>query len=341
MKPERNRCWTLARYPDGMPVEGDWKLEERPVASPGDGEVLARSIYLSVDPYMRGRVSKARSYAPSVEIGAIMVGGGVGEVIESRHPDYRPGDIVESMGFGWQEYPILKGKYLHKVDPSLAPIQGYLSYLGMPGLTAYFAMEEIGRPVPGETVLVSAASGAVGQVVGQIAKIKGCRAVAVAGSDGKLAWCREIGYEEGINYRTAGDLDAAVKAVCPDGVHVFFDNTAGPIHDAAMQNLALRARIIICGMISIYNRFGQPDIGPRHLRQLLINRARMEGFLVSDHYNRYTEGIGQLAAWYKEGRLKFREDIIDGIENMPKALLRLLNGENFGKQLVRVSDPPV
>jgi NADPH-dependent curcumin reductase CurA len=335
-----NRQWILASYPEGMPEESNWELREEAPREPGDEEVLVRAIYLSVDPYMRGRISPNKNYAAGVELGRVMAGGGVGEVMTSKHPSFRPGDIVESMGFGWQEFPVVKGRHLRRVDPSVAPIQSALSYLGMPGLTAYFAMREIGKPQPGETVLVSAASGAVGQVVGQIAKINGCRAVAVASSDAKLAWCREIGYDAGVNYRSAADLPAAVAEACPDGVHVYFDNTGGPIHDAAMENLALKARIIICGMVSLADRFGQPDIGVRHLRQMLVNRARMEGFLVSDHYDRYVEGIEQLAQWHRDGKLKFREDVMDGIENMPKAFLRLLHSENFGKQLVKISDPP-
>ncbi len=335
-----NRQWILVRHPDGMPQEGDWQLVESPMPEPGEGEMLVRAIYLSVDPYMRGRISPAKNYTAGVGLGEVMQGGGVGEVVRSNHPDFHPGDIVESMEFGWQEYPVLGAAGTRRVDPTIAPIHTALSCLGMPGLTAYFAMETIGRPEPGETVVVSAASGAVGQVAGQIAKIKGCRAVAIAGRDDKLAWCREIGYDAGINHRTTEDLDAAVAAACPEGVDVFFDNTGGAIHDAVMRNLAQGARIIICGMVSRAARFDEPDIGERHMRRLLIARARMEGFLVTDHRDRYDEALRELAAWRAEGRLRFREDILDGFENMPKALLRVLSGENFGKQLVRVSDEP-
>ena len=339
MTADVNRRWVLSRYPEGMPEESDWNLIETPIRDPDDGEVLIRSLYLSVDPYMRGRISPNKNYTAGVEIGGLMQGGGVGEVVKSGDPDWKPGDIAESRGFGWQEYPILKSRLLRRIDPSIAPIQSAVSYLGMPGLTAYFALLDIGNPQPGETVLVSAASGAVGQIVGQIAKIKGCRAVAVAGSEAKLAWCREIGYAAGINHREATDLTAEIARACPDGVNVYFDNTAGPIHDAAMANLVLKARIIICGMVSLSGKFGEPDIGPRHHRQLLINRARMEGFLVSDYSDRFEEGIAELAGWYRDGQLKIREDILDGIENMPKAFLRLLSGENFGKQLVKLGEP--
>lgn len=336
---DTNRRWVLATYPEGMPTEADWRLEETPMREPRDGQVLIRSLYLSVDPYMRGRISPAKNYAASVELGHVMRGGGVGEVVASKHPDWKPGDIVESMGFGWQEYPVLKGEHLRRVDPSIAPIQSAVSYLGMPGLTAYFALLDLGRPKPGETVLVSAASGAVGQVVGQIAKIMGCRAIAIASSEAKLDWCREIGYDGGINYREAEDLPAAVAEMCPAGVDIYFDNTGGPIHDAAMVNLALNARIIICGLVSLSGKFEQPDIGLRHHRQLLINRARMEGFLVSDYADRFDEGIEQLAAWHREGRIKFREDVMEGIDSMPAAFLRLLTSENFGKQLVKLGEP--
>lgn len=336
---DTNRRWVLANYPEGMPTESDWRLEEAPLREPRDGQVLIRSLYLSVDPYMRGRISPAKNYAASVELGGVMRGGGVGEVVASKHPDWKPGDIAESMGFGWQEFPVLKGEHLRRVDPSIAPIQSAVSYLGMPGLTAYFALLDLGRPKPGETVLVSAASGAVGQVVGQIAKNMGCRAIAIASSEAKLEWCREIGYDGGINYREAGDLGAAVAEMCPSGVDIYFDNTGGPIHDAAMQNLAMKARIIICGMVSLSDKFDQPDIGLRHNRQLLINRARMEGFLVSDYSDRFDDGIRQLAAWHGEGRLKFREDVMEGIESMPTAFLRLLTSENFGKQLVKLGEP--
>lgn len=335
-----NRQWLLAAHPAGMPTPEDWRLAESPVPEPGEGELLVRSIWLSVDPYMRGRISPAKNYAAGVPIGGVMTGGGVGEVVRSTAPGFRTGDIVESFGFGWQDFPVLKAAQARKVDPNLGPLSANLGYLGLPGLTAYFALLDIGRPQPGETVLVSAAAGAVGQVAGQIAKLNGCRAVAVASTDEKLAWCRDLGYDAGINYRTAGDLKAAVAEACPDGVHVFFDNTAGPIHDAAMQNLALRARIIICGMVSRAAQFEEPDMGQRFLRQMLIARARMEGFLLFDYHDRLDEGRRQLAAWAREGKLQHREDVLHGLEAMPEAFLRLLTSRNTGKQLVKVGPEP-
>ena len=334
-----NRQWRLAAHPAGMPTVADWRLEAHPIPEPGAGEILVRSIYLSVDPYMRGRISPAKNYAAGVGLGEVMTGGGVGRVIRSNHPDFATGDIVNSFEFGWQDYPVLSAAGTRKVDPALAPIHSALSYLGLPGLTAYFALLDLGRPRPGETVLVSAAAGAVGQIVGQIAKIHDCRAVAIASSAAKLAWCREIGYDATINYRAVPDLAAAIAAECPNGVDIFFDNTAGPIHDAALQNLALRARIVICGTVALADRFGEPDIGPRFLRQILVARARLEGFLLFDYVDRYDEGLAALAAWVEAGRIRHREDIVEGLENTPAAFLRLLNSENFGKQLVKVSEP--
>ncbi len=333
-----NRQWRLKSFPEGMPTLDDWELAESPVPEPADGEILVRSLYLSVDPYMRGRISPTKNYAQGVGIGDVMTGGGVGEVIRSNHPDFKAGDIVESFQFGWQDFPVLQADGTRKVDPDLAPIQSALSYLGLPGLTAYFALLHQARIQSGEAVLISAASGAVGQVAGQIAKLKGCRPVAIASSDEKLAWCRDLGYDAGINYRTSDDLVAAIADACPGGVDVFFDNTAGPIHDAAMQNLAVKARVIVCGTIALADKFGQPDIGPRFLRQIMVARARVEGFLLFDYQEHYDTARQELAAWYRDGKLKHREDVADGLEQTPAAFLRLLNSENFGKQLVKVDE---
>jgi len=343
---ETNRSWVLDSYPDGMPEAGNWRLEEAPRPAPGAGQVLARAIYLSVDPYMRGRISKAANYAAGVQLGEVMHGGAVAEIVESDHPDWAPGDLIETMGFGWREWAVLdpetKGPNgLRRVDPSLGPIHAYLSYLGMPGVTAWIAMQDIGRAKPGETVLVSAASGAVGQVVGQIAKDAGARAVAVASSAEKLDWCREIGFDAGVDYRErADDLVEALKEICPDGIDVFFDNTAGPIHDAAMKNLAQNARIVICGMVANAGRFDQPDMGERHLRRILVARARMEGFLIFDHMDRWDAARRALAAMAADGRLKFKTDRLEGIEHTPQAFVNLLTSRNFGKQLVQAGTDP-
>jgi NADPH-dependent curcumin reductase CurA len=332
-----NRRWLLASHPAAMPDESNWRLVEEEIGAPAPGQLLVRAHYLSVDPYMRGRISRRANYAAGVEIGAVMTGGGVGEVVESRHPGFAPGDIVESFTFGWQEYALLGAAGTRKVDPSLGPIHSALGYLGMPGLTAYFAILEAGRARPGDTVLISAAAGAVGQIAGQLAKLAGCRTVAVTGSKDKLVWCREIGYDAGINHRSVNDLAATIADACRDGVDVFLDNTAGPIHDAVMPNLAPRARVVVCGQVALADRFDQPDFGPRFLRQIMIARATVRGFLVLDYADRFELARRRLAEWARSGRLRHREDILDGIEQMPRAFLRLLSGQNFGKQLVRVA----
>lgn len=337
----KNRRWLLASYPQGTPGPDTWSLDTTPVPEPGPGQLLVKARFLSVDPYMRGRISPAANYAKSVGLGEVMRGGGVGEVIVSNHPEWQPGDFAETMGFGWQEWAVLSPgragpEAVNRIDPSLAPIESSLSWLGMPGLTAYFGLLDLGRPRPGDTVAVSAASGAVGQLVGQIAKFAGCRAVAIAGSDEKLAWCRDLGFDAGINYHSADDLAAAVKATCPNGVDVFFDNTAGPIHDAVMKNLAFGARIVICGRIARASRFDEADIGERYLADMIVKRATMSGFLVFDWWHRRDEALARLAAWRRSNQLRYREDVLDGIEKMPEAFLRLLSGKNFGKQLVRI-----
>ncbi|HBM13797.1 MAG TPA: NADP-dependent oxidoreductase [Rhodospirillaceae bacterium] len=331
-----NKTWILDHHPDGMPTLDTFRMETNDIPRAAEGEVLGKARWLSVDPYMRGRISAQANYAGGVAVGEAMHGAAVAEVIESHHPDWKPGDLFETIKFGWREYAAVPGDGLTRVDPSLGPEHAYLSYLGMPGLTALIALDLIGDVKPGETVLVSAASGAVGQVVGQIAKIRGARAVAVASSQEKLDWCATLGFDAGINYRTQDDLAAAIKQACPKGVDVFFDNTAGPIHDAVMNNLALNARIIICGTISLAGQFEQPDMGERFLRKILVARARMEGFLIFDHTDKFDAARQQLAQWEKAGKLTFKTDIMDGIDAMPQAFLNLLTSQNFGKQVVRV-----
>jgi NADPH-dependent curcumin reductase len=335
-----NRRWLLAEYPDGMPTPKNFAMDTKPVPDPGPGQILVKAKWLSVDPYMRGRIARGANYAKPVGLGEVMQAGGVGEVVASNHPQWKAGDIAESMSFGWQEWSLLSpdipGAHgVNRIDPKLAPIESSLSWLGMPGLTAYFGLLDVGRPRPGDTVVVSAASGAVGQLVGQIAKLSGCRAVAIAGSEEKLAWCREIGFDAGINHRTA-DLPAAVKDACPRGVDVFFDNTGGPIHDAVMKNLALHARVVICGRVALAGQFDKPDIGERFMGNMIVTRATITGFLVHDWWHRRSEGLRRLAGWQREGKIRFKEDVLDGIERMPEAFLRLLEGKNFGKQIVRI-----
>ncbi|MFC3087027.1 NADP-dependent oxidoreductase [Tabrizicola soli] len=331
-----NPTWVLKRFPEGMPGPDDFSLEHRdpPVAKPG--ELVVRTLWLSVDPYMRARLSPAKNYAAGQKIGEMMRGGGVGEVVASESPLFQPGDIIQADDFGWQPVTTVAAKTAIRLDPASAPVQTSLGCLGMPGLSAYFALLHVGRPKEGETVLISAASGAVGQIAGQIARIKGFDPVAVAGSDAKIDWCRSIGYRTGINHRTAGDLIEAIARACPSGVDVFMDNTAGPIHDAAMLNLNTFGRIVVVGTVALADRFDQPDIGPRFLRRILVARARIEGFLLDDFEAQYAEARSQLTRWYREGLLEAREDVAEGIEAAPHAFIRMLKGENFGKQLVKV-----
>jgi NADPH-dependent curcumin reductase len=332
-----NRQIVLRSRPVGMPKPSDFDLVESPLPTPKDGEVLTRTVYLSLDPYMRGRISGARSYAQSVEPGQVIVGGTVGEVLESRHPAVARGDLV--LGYdGWQSHAVCKGGALRKLDPKQAPISTALGVLGMPGMTAYVGLLDIGRPKPGETVVVSAASGAVGSAVGQIAKIKGARAVGIAGSPDKCDYVvRALGFDACVNYKT-GDLPAALKAACPSGIDVYFENVGGDVLRAVMTLLNQNARIPLCGLISQYNAT-EPTPGP-DLRAFLFNRVLLKGFIVSDHLDRMGDFLAERGGWLREGRLKHREDIVEGLEKAPEAFIGLLQGKNFGKLLVRVGEDP-
>ncbi len=335
--PEMNRLITLAARPHGEPKETDFELVETPIPAPGDGEFLVRMLYLSVDPYMRGRMNEGASYAKGLEIGEPIVGGTVGEVIDSNHPGFEAGDIVQDY-LGWQAYGVSDGSAARKVDPELAPITTSLGVLGMPGLTAYFGLLEIGRPRPGDTVLVSAASGAVGAVVGQIAGLSGCRVVGIAGGARKIAYITgELGFDAGIDYKAEGDLGAAIAAACPDGVDVYFDNVGGAIADAALDNLARGARIAICGTVS-QSSLAAPEPGPRVQGKLMTAWATMQAFNVFQFTDRHAIALGRLAGWLADGRLKYREDVVDGIENAPAAFIGMLRGENLGKRIVKVAD---
>jgi NADPH-dependent curcumin reductase CurA len=336
-----NRQWRLASYPEGMPTESNWTLAEAPVPEPGQDQMLVRAIYLDVAPYMRARISPQKNYAAGVSPGDVMLGGGIGEVLRSNCRDYQPGDIViTDHSFGWQERALLRSASCRRVDPRLAPLPYWLDALGMNGMTAYFALLDAAAARPGDTVVISAAAGSVGQIAGQLARIAGCRAVGITSSPAKAAWCREAGYEEVVDYRAEPDLAAAIARACPRGVDVFIDNTAGPIHDAVVQNLALRARIAIVGAVSLAGNFGKPDIGPRFHRQLLIARATVRGFLVSDYQDRHAEARVRMSGWLRAGALKSKFDIAQGLEAMPRAFLRLLKSENLGKQLVQVGAEP-
>jgi NADPH-dependent curcumin reductase len=332
-----NRRIVLRRHPVGMPKPDDFDLVESPLPSPEDGEVLCRTIYLSLDPYMRGRISGVRSYAQPVEAGQVIVGATVGEVIESKHAGLARGDIV--LGYdGWQSHAVAKGGALRKLDPKQAPISTALGVLGMPGMTAYVGLLDIGQPKPGETVVVSAASGAVGSAVGQIARIKGARAVGIAGSQDKCDYVvRELGFDNCVNYKT-GDLAAALRAACPGGVDVYFENVGGDVLRSVMTLLNQNARIPLCGLISEYNAT-ESTPGP-NLRPLLFNRVLLKGFIVSDHLARLGEFLKDCGGWLREGRLKHREDIVIGLEKAPEAFIGLLQGKNFGKLLVRVGEDP-
>jgi NADPH-dependent curcumin reductase CurA len=290
---------------------------------------------------MRGRISPQKNYAPGVALGDVMMGGAIAEVVTSNAKPYKPGDIiVTDHNFGWQEYAVLRPAVVRAVDPELAPLPYWLDALGMNGMTAYFALLEAGHMKAGDTVVISAAAGSVGQIAGQIAKLSGCRAVGITSSREKVEGCRKAGYAEAIDYRAESDLRAAVTKACPAGVDVFIDNTGGPIHDAVMQNLATYARVVIVGSISLAGKFGQPDIGLRFQRQVLIARATIRGFLVSDYQQFQAEARKRLAAWRQAGLLESKFDIANGIEATPGAFLRLLQSRNTGKQLVQVGADP-
>ncbi|MFY9820649.1 MAG: NADP-dependent oxidoreductase [Thermoanaerobaculia bacterium] len=332
--PGTNLQIRLAARPKGLPQDSDFQSVEGPIPQPEEGQVLVRNILLSLDPAMRGWMNEGRSYVPPVGLGEVMRGLTVGEVAESRHPDFKPGDLVSGI-LGWQRYAVARGKELTRIPPGIAPAVA-LGPLGMTGLTAYFGLLDVGQLKAGETVLVSGAAGAVGSIVGQIAKIQGCRAVGIAGTDEKCRWLnRDLGFDAAINYKTAKDLHEEIRGACPKGIDVFFDNVGGEILDTALRSLALHARVVICGAVSQYNATG-PMKGPSHYMALLVQRARMEGFVVMDYHARYAEAQGHLGRWLAEGRLHYREDIVDGLENAPKALLRLFDGSNKGKLMVRI-----
>ena len=328
-----NKQFKLAARPVGMVKRSDWSYEELPAADPKEGELLVKVQYISLDPAMRGWMNAGRSYIRPVEIGEIMRAGAVGEVIASRNPQFKEGECVYG-SFGMQSYALSDGKGIYKVDAKLAPLPKYLNVLGMPGMTAYFGLLEVGAPKPGETVVVSAAIGAVGQVVGQIARIKGCRAVGIAGGPDKCEIAvKDYGYDACIDYK-AGALQQGLGQHCPDGVDVYFDNVGGDILDAVLTRIRMKARIVICGAISQYNATAPQ--GPKNYLSLLVNRARMEGMVVFDWQARYGEAMKQMGQWMAEGKLKSREDIIDGIETFPETLLKLFNGENMGKLMIKV-----
>lgn len=320
-----------------MPTLSNFKIVDARVPPLNDGEVLVRTLYISVDPYLRGRMREGRSYVPPFEVGQVIQSGVVGEVVESRAPEFQAGDIVTGM-LGWRLYNVAKAAGLRKIDPKVAPVTTALGVLGVPGLSAYFGLLDIGQPKTGETVVVSGAAGAVGMTVCQIAKIKGCRTVGIAGSDDKNKYLRdELGVDATINYKTAGDMKPALAQACPNRIDVYFDNVGGEISDAVLPLLNHGARIVLCGQISLYN-LDKPDVGPRPQPYLLVNRALMKGFIVTDYAARFSEGVIQLVQWLAAGKLKYAESVVEGFENTPQAFIGLFTGENLGKQIVKVAD---
>ena len=330
-----NHQFRLAARPYGLPKPGDWSYAEEPVPEPGDGEVLVKILYVSLDPAMRGWINEGRSYIPPVAIGEVMRALAAGEVVASNHPQVSVGDHVTGM-LGVQEYAVAHGAAVMKVDTSLAPLPVYLGALGMPGMTAYFGLLDIGRPQPGETVVVSGAAGAVGGIVGQIARLKGARAIGIAGGTEKCGYLADqLGFDATIDYK-AGNLEAHLAEHCPSGIDVYFDNVGGEILDAALAQLAREARVVICGAISQYNAT-EAMRGPSNYLSLLVNHASMTGFVVSDYGDRYPEGARQMAEWVSAGELKTREEVLEGLELFPAALLRLFEGGNTGKLVLQLA----
>lgn len=325
----------LSGRPKGLPSMEDFETRNIELPELKDQELLLEAMYLSVDPYMRGRMNDAKSYVPPFEIGKAISGGVVAKVIESKSANFKAGDVVNG-NLPWQQYCISTQKGLQKIDDSLAPPSYYLGILGMPGLTAYFGLMHIGKPKAGETVVISGAAGAVGIVAGQIAKIQGCKVVGIAGSDDKINLLKErFGFDEGINYKTTTNIKKAIAEACPDGVDIYYDNVGGDISDAVIRNINFHARIVLCGQIALYNSTEIP-MGPRLQPMLLTRSVLMQGFIVSNYQDRFKEGITQLSQWLKEGKLQYEETIVKGFDKLPSALLGLFTGENTGKMIVKV-----
>jgi len=331
----------LAARPSGLPTRADWQFTTEPVAEPADGGVLIKTLALSLDPAMRGWMNDARSYIPPVGIGEVMRAGGIGRVIASKNPDYAVGDLV-SCTPGVQAYCVVpageaRRQGLFKIDTRLGTPNQWLNVLGMPGMTGYFGLMDVGMPKAGETVVVSGAAGAVGQTVGQLAKIKGCRVVGIAGGRAKCDWVvNELGFDACVDYK-AGNIKGDLKDACPKGIDIYFDNVGGEILDTVLTRINRKARIIICGAISQYNATA-PVKGPANYLSLLVNRARMEGIVVFDYVERFPVAVRELAGYLKDGRMKSKEDVVVGLDTFPETLLKLFNGENFGKLVLQVAN---
>ena len=331
--PAVNRQIVMARHPEGWVRESDFALIETARPAPGPGQILVRNVYLSLDPYMRGVMDPGRSYLAKVAPGGVMVGGTVGEIVESDQPKFPVGAYVTGL-LGWREFSLSDGHGLWRVDPKRAPLSTALGILGMPGVTAHIGLIDIGKPSPGETVVISAAAGAVGATVGQIAKLKGCRAVGIAGGPAKCDYAvGELGFDACIDYKSADWADR-LRAATPERIDIYFENVGGKILDEVLKRLNANARIPLCGMISQYN-LTRPE-GIHNLTSLIVNRARMQGFIVSDHLDRWPAALAELGGWLAAGKLKYKEDIAEGLENAPKAFIAMPSGKNFGKQLVRL-----
>jgi NADPH-dependent curcumin reductase CurA len=327
----------LKNRPAGLPSESDFELAEVTLPPVGNRQVLVQNIYMSVDPYMRGRMVDRKSYVPPFQLNQPLEGGCVGRVVESKNDQFQAGDFVLGMS-GWREYFISGGSGLTKIDPKVAPIQAYLGTVGMPGLTAYYGLLEVGKPKAGETVFVSAASGAVGSIVCQIARIKGCRVVGSAGSDEKAAWLlEEAGVDAAFNYKKAGNVMAEVGKLCPKGIDVYYENVGGVHLEAALEHMNKFGRIVMCGMIAIYNAVG-PVPGPSNLFYIIGKQLTMQGFIVSDHFDKLAQFYADMGKWIAEGKIKWQETIIEGLENAPRAFIGLFKGENSGKMIVKIGE---
>jgi NADPH-dependent curcumin reductase CurA len=329
----------LKHRPDGIPKESDFELVDVPIPNPAEGEVLVRNIYMSVDPYMRGRMADYETYVSPFQLGQPMTGGCVGQVVESKHNTFQVGDYVIG-SYAWREYFTTGSKSLLPIDPSLAPIQSFLGTVGMPGLTAYVGLLDIGKPKEGETVYVSAAAGAVGSVACQIAKLKGCQVVGSAGTSEKIEWLMaEAGVDAAFNYKEVGKIRRELKKLCPNGIDIYFENVGGEHLEAALQIMNDYGRVVMCGSISDYND-PLPPPGPRNLGFIVTKRLTLKGYIVSDHYDQLSQFYSDMRSWIDTGKMKWRETIIEGIENAPSAFIGLFKGDNIGKMLVKIGPDP-